>query len=137
MQHLDRLENAYKNREADDVECALYEEITIDDGCTEILVQLLECDWHHSHEDIALTLQKLKDPKAIKALQQSAETKFDYLAYDNSEAFARKCIWALADIGTEEAKQALNEISASSNNVVAGYAQKRLDSWEWELLRKP
>ena len=131
-----QLEDAFSNHESDAVEKAMCHEIRPDDDCTEILCKLLECDWHLSHEDITLALQRLGDPKAIKVLRRVAERKFDYLEYNNSEALARKCTWALADIGTPEAKAALEEIVKLPDEVIASYATERLESWQNELHRK-
>jgi hypothetical protein len=44
-------------------------------------------------------------------------------------ALVRKCTWALADIGTPEAKARLQDLAKSLNAQIAGYAQKRLDRW--------
>lgn len=54
----------------------------------------------------------------------------------NEDAFRRKVTWALADIGGPSAKQILAELEKSSDEQLAEYAQKRLDSWESELHRK-
>ncbi len=102
----------------------------------EPLIMLLELDCHNEHEDITRTLQQLKDERAIDILFSTAKKKFQYLEYNDSKALARKCTWALADIGTLKAKEALSILSKDSDKVIAGYAQKRLDNWEKELHRK-
>jgi len=136
MRKREVLENALAKQDADGVENVLSEEITREDDCVPVLAKLLTCDWHESHEDITLTLQQLKDPRAVETLQQVAGMKFDYLRYNDSQALARKCTWALADIGTPEAKTALQSIAQWPDSVVAGYARKRLDRWDQELPRK-
>ncbi|RZJ73210.1 hypothetical protein [Flavobacterium sp.] len=97
---------------------------------------LLVSDWHFRHEDIAHLLQTIASPKSVGFLLDATTLKFGYLAYDDSHALARKCVWALADIGTGEAKAALTEISKNEDPKVAGYAQKRLDKWTIEVSRK-
>jgi hypothetical protein len=62
--------------------------------------------------------------------------KFKYLEYNNSYALARKCTWALADIGTDESKKALEDIANGMDGEVAKYAQSRIDNWDSELKRK-
>jgi hypothetical protein len=101
-----------------------------------ILCDLLSATWHHRHEDVALTLQRIRDPRASRALAAAAILKFAYLDYDDSYAFASKCTWALADIGTEEAKQLLLDLSQVDDETIAGYARKRLDRWRAESGRK-
>jgi len=101
-----------------------------------ILIRLLDTTCHTRHEDIALALQDLKDSRAIDPLYHAAHASHDYLAFDENFGLARKCTWALADIGTDEAKARLIQISAEPNEVVAAFAQKRLDNWDLELDRK-
>jgi hypothetical protein len=100
------------------------------------LVELIEADWHNRHEDIAQCLQHLKDNRATPALRRTALRKFGYLDEDNSYSLARKCTWALADIGTEESRSALEEIARFDDEIIAGYALRRLERWHSELDRK-
>ncbi len=72
----------------------------------------------------------------MDALERTAHVVYDYLAYDDGFALARKCTWAPADIGTPEAQQALTRLSACDNSIIASYAQKRLAKWQDELHRK-
>lgn len=100
------------------------------------LIELLGKPWHHRHEDVVHALQCLKDPRAVEPLFREAHMRYDYRDYDEVEALARKCTWALADIGTPEAKAKLEELAQSENALVAEFAQRRLDRWEVELPRK-
>ena len=101
-----------------------------------IFCRLLQADWHYRHEDVARILQSTKDPATVDCLADAAELQFDYLGYDDTCGFARKCIWALADIGTFEAKAKLQQLAHSKNELIAEYAQKRLNHWEAEQPRK-
>jgi hypothetical protein len=92
--------------------------------------------WHTRHEDIARALQRLRDPRTVDALFSAALSRHDYLAYDEFFGLARKCTWALADIGTIEAKRRLEQLAGSENPMIAGYARKRLGRWEEEMDRK-
>jgi hypothetical protein len=58
------------------------------------------------------------------------------LHYDEFFNVARKCTWALADIGTPEAHAKLQLLAKNENPMIAQYAQKRLDGWEREMSRK-
>lgn len=66
----------------------------------------------------------------------TANVELEYFNYDDTKSLARKCIWALADIGTEKAKEKLVLLSNSSDTLIANYARKRLNNWELELSRK-
>ena len=101
-----------------------------------LLCTLLSLDWHEEHEELAQLLQQQCDARAVEALARAARLKFGYLAYNNSSAFARKCVWALADIGTDDARQRLVELAESDDAELASYAKRRLERWEQELRRK-
>jgi hypothetical protein len=101
-----------------------------------LLAELLLVPWHQKHEDIALALQRLRVPATIDALARAAVIKHSYLAYNDSHALARKCTWALADIGTPEARAHLENLAGVDDAEIASYAQKRLDNWDDELGRK-
>lgn len=100
------------------------------------LIELLGKPWHYYHEDIVRTLQLLRDSRAVDALYEEAHSEYEYLNYDDCYGLARKCTWALADIGTPEAKAKLQQLAQENNKLVAEFAQKRLDNWEKEKSRK-
>jgi hypothetical protein len=100
------------------------------------LAALLSATWHQSHEDLARLLQDARDPDTVDALFHAATLRLAYLDYNNSEAFNRKCIWALVDVGTPDAKSRLAELARIDDPMIAGFAQRRLDRWERELSRK-
>jgi hypothetical protein len=90
------------------------------------LCKLMQEDWHHSHEDIASALQDIRVPSTVDCLYQAALRKHNYLAYDDSEVLAVKCIWALHDIGTPEAVVKLKLLSQSASEPVSKNAIERL-----------
>ena len=100
------------------------------------LVGLLGQPWHTRHEDVVSALQQLKDARAVDALYEEALASYEYLEYDEFYGLARKCTWALADIGTPEAKAKLEALAREDNELIAGYARKRLNQWDAELHRK-
>ena len=136
--NLSELWSAIEARDAERVEFALYD--CYKSGLTPehvpALMGLLGQAWHYRHEDVVHALQELKDQRAVDALFEEAHATYEYLAYDEFYGLARKCTWALADIGTPEAKAKLEALAREDNKVVAGYARKRLDQWENELDRK-
>ena len=71
-------------------------------------------------------LQEINDPSSVDCLFNVAERKFQYLDYDDSLPFARKCIKALASIGNEDAIEKLQKLSQSSIMEIAEYAKREL-----------
>jgi hypothetical protein len=133
------LNEAFENKDADLVEEAIYgflDSEGFSNKFSDIFCKLLQEDWHYRHEDIARILQGIKDPSTVDCLYNAVELQFDYLDYDDTYQFARKCIWALADIGTPGARAKLQQLTQSKNELVAGYALKRLNHWEEEQSRK-
>jgi hypothetical protein len=100
------------------------------------LIELLAAPWHMKHEDVASILQGIRDPRSVEALYRAALVKLSYLAYDDSQALARKCTWALADIGTPEARARLEALTTQEDEEVADCARRRLTRWDEELGRK-
>jgi len=135
---LGALLNAIRDRNADAFESAL---VSVSrsrppPGLARALSDALLMPWHCRHEDVARMLQKLREPCSVDALFEAATSRHDYLDYDECFCLARKCTWALADIGTPEARARLEKLALSPNGVIAEFAQKRLNQWEKELQRK-
>lgn len=132
------LQEAKRLGDASSIECALMiaHGRTGDLDIVPTLIDLLRSTAHERHEDLARWLQDLRDPRAVEALYDVALTKYEYLAYDDSHALARKCTWALADIGTVNAQEKLGLLAGCDDPEIAGYAQKRLDRWTEEMGRK-
>lgn len=131
----DDLREAIRRQDPDLVEDVL-SSLELSAGVLPELILLLTASWHYRHEDVAGALQRLKDPAAVAALYEAAHMKHEYLSYNDSHALARKCTWALADIGTPEAKARLEALAGEPDTTVAGYAQRRLDRWDEEITRK-
>ncbi|MCP4378088.1 MAG: hypothetical protein GY794_18185 [bacterium] len=135
---LSLLHDAIESKDAAGVEEALTQAFRagLTPDLIPLLMDVLSMNWHIRHEDVVLALQELKPPQAAQALREAALVTHEYLDYDAFFGLARKCTWALADIGTPKAKDALFELAETDNEIIAGYAQKRLDRWEQELDRK-
>ena len=100
------------------------------------LVELLGLPWHRQHKEVVRVLQLMKHPDAVDALREASLSDYAYRNYDGSYGIGRRCTWALADTGTLAAKEALQSLAQSNNQMIAGYAQQRLDNWENESNRK-
>jgi hypothetical protein len=101
---------------------------------TNLYIKLFDEDWHSDHENIALHFQHTRDPLATDTLFKTATRNF-YKDFDHLP-LSRKCTWALADIGTEKAKQYLVQLTSCGDLEIEGYAKKRLAYWEAEAGRK-
>jgi hypothetical protein len=101
------------------------------------LCRILTENWYEQHEDIVLLLQDLKDERAVEALFEAAQMTFKHLIqWNNVHEFQRKCTWALADIGSDRAKQRLSDLVGGRDETVAAYSRERLDNWDIEVNRK-
>jgi hypothetical protein len=97
-------------------------------------MDLFEQNWHKLHENLASWFQQKRNPLAIDLLYKTTfRPDLDIFDY---KPLARKCAWALADIGTNEAKEYLQKMSKSGDKIIESFAQKRLDNWTKELSRK-
>ena len=90
------------------------------------LCELLTVFWHKKHEDIAVLLKEIADPSTVNCLFEATELEFDYLDYDESYQFARKCIKALSAIGDKNAIEKLKILTNSKTSEIANYARKEL-----------
>lgn len=138
LEIIERIKKAIDSNDPFEMENAL-KSVYVEKNLSElipVLICALKDEKHFRQEDIVTLFQKAKDPRTIDVLSATTFKKFEHLDYDETFGLARKCTWALADIGTEMSKAALEEISKSDNALIAKYAQKRLDNWENELGRK-
>jgi hypothetical protein len=100
-----------------------------------LLCQIFDADWHKSHEDMARAFQGASNPVTAETLFKVALTEFEY-SWNDNYPLQRKCTWALADIGTDEARNFLEQIKQKANEEVAEFADKRLRNWDSEFRRK-
>ncbi len=128
---LELLRDAFARRDPDDVESALtlafhFEALTSDD--VPLLCDLLLAPWHTRHEDVAIALEDLRDPRSVAAFYQAAlnASTYRYLEYDEGQALARKCTWGLAKVATPEARDKLEALSRCGVEAIEAYARKRL-----------
>ena len=92
-----------------------------------VLARLLGERWHAQHEDLANALQDLKEPGTIDALFAVACDAAPFNRVDDGRALARKCVWALHDIGTPAAVEKLELLATSAGDVATrGHAEKKL-----------
>ena len=86
-------------------------------------------DTHHQmHEEIIRFMQYYADPDSVPILRKAIalKTQLKYLEYDDYGAYYKKCLWALQDIGTEEALIVIRECTNSEDPVLKEQAEYRL-----------
>lgn len=133
-----QLEGAFRGKNADLFEVSLTECFVHGqlDGLCNLLIRALPQEWHTRHEDVVSAIQELRCSHAISALEKRAIESPDYLTWDTNLALSRKCLWALADIGTYDARCALERLATATDPLVREYARKRLVCWTAEMHGK-
>lgn len=136
--YFEDLQAAIRNKDAMQVEKVLHSAFQNreTDKIVPLMSELCVADWHSMHEDAVVLIQNFGETADVPALECVAGMNLSYLAYDERFGLARKATWALADIGGNEARQALERIAVWDNTVIAGYARRRLTRWDVECERK-
>ena len=126
---LDLLRTGIKNKSEDIIEEAivlLYTDAFSNFQYANELCELLQMTWHTKHEDVVMLLKDISAPSTVNSLYNAAEIEYEYLAYDDTYQFARKCIKALSSINTESAIDKLKLLSNSRIQKISEYAKKEL-----------
>lgn len=126
---LDMLDKAFQEKDSENVDEAITLASVLNcfsNKFSSIFCKLLQENWHYKHEDIAGILQSLEDASTVDCLFSAAQLHFDYLDYDDSYQFARKCIKALSAINNAEAVNKLRLLSENSIKEIGQYAIKEL-----------
>lgn len=126
---LEVMERALRERDRVAVECALYLLIVFpaeQETYVDVLLRALEEDWHGRHEDIAWELAQLKSPRSVDALARTALKRFRNGWWDDFNARARKCAFALQAVGTIEAVRALEGLLLKGNRILSRESRSRL-----------
>ncbi|WP_255990932.1 HEAT repeat domain-containing protein [Chitinolyticbacter albus] len=94
------------------------------------LNRLLLDDSHEFHEDIVFALGLIGDPRSVDAIAQAVLVPFDHLVeWGNLHEFQRKCAYALARIGTPEARTAHESLAKKSGPFLKEYGEEGLQHW--------
>jgi hypothetical protein len=123
------LQDAVARRDPVDVELALVVcfRFGFGDDHVPLLLTLAFADWHRSHEDVAMALQRISSPASVPALAHLAEWVPTYLDYDDARALATKAIWALRSIRDDAAHQVLESLAESDDSIVAQNAKAQIE----------
>jgi hypothetical protein len=123
------LQEAYSAKDSEAVEYALLAGFTLGFGPKSFrtFCQLLEEDWHMSHEDLVSLVGEFRDPSTVDLLLAMTSKTYKYLEYDEARALAVKAIWALGSIPGDSADRALHDIAKSDNPILRENALHQLD----------
>ena len=92
-----------------------------------VFAKLIVEPWHAQQEELASALQDLRDPASIDALFAVAHDAAPYSDVDDGRALARKCVWALHDIGTPAAQAQLARLTTDAGDAeTRRHATKKL-----------
>jgi hypothetical protein len=95
-----------------------------------LLTELLGRAGHARHEDIVFELGLIGVPDAVDAIATAAVHPFPYIEeWGNLHEFQRKCAYALARIGTDRSREALEQMTTSSDAHLREYAEEGLERW--------
>jgi hypothetical protein len=124
------LEAAYRERNADDLDCALLIGFTFQFSYeqSDMLRRLAEADWHFFHEDIIRALDKLRlhDQMTVDTFYKATQFIPGYLDYDEARVLAVKAIWGLGNMATEAANDKLRILAESGEPILSDEAVKQL-----------
>jgi hypothetical protein len=90
---------------------------------TKVLCSLIIEEWHFSQEDIAMMLEEIKDNSSVGCLYAAA---IKIPNFDDGRSLAKKCMWALEAINTDDAKHKLLLLSKHEDTIVREFALERL-----------
>lgn len=120
------LKENISNKDAKGLACTLA--VIYHDGAdfdfTDMLLFLLDQDWHTSQEDIVAILEMIKDPASVNKLYDLAHNTPEN---DDMRALAKKCMWALSAIGTQEAIGKLVLLQKSNDRIISENATFQLE----------
>lgn len=124
----DELKNALVVKDSDSVEFLLVfgSVFGFPQSCAGVLCCLLVQDWHFSHENIARVLKALKYSGAVDYLFEAATADYSYIA--SEYALGVKCIYALYELGTDDAKEKLRILTKVDNPEMSELAGRLLAS---------
>ena len=93
----------------------------------DILCKLTKEEWHGKHEDIVFYLQQMELSSTIECIYELAISDFEKYRWDDNFALARKCCFALGDINTPKAKEKLESLLQSDEEMIRKHAMEQLE----------
>lgn len=121
-----------KNEHELDLILILLEHFNLIKSFNLILSELLIQPWHHFHDRIASDLEFNASANITEYLYKGALYGCYNLEYESDYCgFNRKCLYALAKIGTTESINYIKMVSQSGNAIVSNYAKDILKEYQF------
>ena len=123
------LEKAYNEKNGDSVDIlisAIYMFELYSEKFVDILCKLTKEEWHGKHEDIAIYFMEMELPSTVECLYKLATSNFEKYRWDDNFALVRKCCFALGDINTPKAKEKLELLLQSDEEMIRKHAMEQL-----------
>jgi len=121
-----------ENEQELDLMLMLLEHFNIINQFNETLAKLLIQPWHHLHDRIAGILEFNASENISEYLYKGALYSCDNLEYESDYCgFNRKCLYALAKIGTNKSINYIKEVAKEGNTIVSNYANSILKEYEF------
>lgn len=121
-----------ENEQELDLILMLLEHFNIINHFNVMLAKLLIQPWHHFHDRIAGILEFNASENIIEYLYKGALYSCDNLEYESDYCeFNRKCLYALAKIGTKESINYIKEVLKNGNDIVSNYAKTILKEYKF------
>ena len=129
MSVLNQLADAATNHDSDALRDAV-SNVNRGYSAAPLLAHILLEDWHDSHEDIVFELGLIGNPCVIDSIAKVATIHFEYMErWGTLHEFQRKCAYALARIGTDESREALEGLAQNSDPHLREYGEEGLQHW--------
>lgn len=136
MDRFSALKKAVSDRDCDALADAV-NKLDQEFAAAPLLAAVLLEHWHRSHEDIVFELGLIGHPGTVEAIARAARTDFQSLIdWDTVEDFQRKCAYALARIGTDESREALEAMARSSHPHLREVGEECLPYWPMPYVRE-
>jgi hypothetical protein len=123
------LEDAFRSRDAEQLQCALVIGFVFGfvPDHVGVLSQLIDADWHYSHEDAVSALDHVRAAGAVEPLFRATQRIPKYLEFDEARALAVKAIWALGNLGSAEARTKLEILAQSGNAILRNVVKEQFE----------
>ena len=89
-------------------------------------IKLSKEEFHEEHETIASYFQRFHLPQTIDCIYELAISNFEKYQWDDNFALVRKCCFALGDINTPKAKEKLELLLQSDEEMIREHAMEQL-----------
>mgnify|MGYP000902189878 FL=1 len=90
-------------------------------------IKLAKEEFHEEHETIASYFQRFHLPQTIDCIYNLAISNFEKYQWDDNFALVRKCCFALGDINTPKAKEKLESLLQSDEEMIRKHAMEQLE----------